>query len=76
MKIVRETDHVLISVKASLDKVEFNAEFIRRIFNLSVWLKERYGIEYDDCSYEHGFEDDDALNKQLTIRLLFHGADE
>lgn len=73
MKLQRTKECTYIYIRASLDKIEFNAEYIKRIFNISKWLDTRYSLNSDDCEYDHTFLGDDAKNNLITIRLKFYG---
>ena len=61
-----------VYIKAHLNKMGFDASFVKRMFTLAAWLNKRYDFKAYNIQYDHGFLDDDYANNLITIRFTFH----
>ena len=54
------------------EKMLKQAEFMKRIYKLAVWLDKRYNIGCKECDFEYSFIGDQFARNKLTIRLTFN----
>jgi hypothetical protein len=54
------------------DKLYKSAEFMKRIYKLSVWWVKRYNIPCDNITFDYGYLENQKENKLVTIRLIFN----
>lgn len=73
MKINSLDDCREIKIKCNLDKVDFSAGFIKKVYKIAAYLNKRYDFNSDNVLYEHSFENkEEAKNNLITISLKFY----
>lgn len=68
---MRRADNVFY-IKAKVNKVDLSSNFLKKIFSITKWINNRYGLDTDDVDFDHSFQDDDKENNLITIRLTFN----
>lgn len=61
-----------VYLKVNVNKVDFTAGFIKRIFLVSSWLNKRYNFNSTNCEFDQGYTNDDFMRNKITIRFRFH----
>lgn len=72
MKVDKHKGYKEIKFKVGTSKIDFSADFIKKIYAIANFLNERYEINSNNVVYDHYFEEDEAKNKIITISLRFY----
>lgn len=68
-KDVNGNNHIYLII--NVNKMNKQAEFMKRIFRISAWLDKRYKLNSEEVLFNYGFVDDQYVNKKVTIKLTF-----
>ena len=55
-----------------IEKMLDTAKWMRRCFNIAVWLSKRYNIKGDNCQFDYYFTEGQKEDKLVTIRFTFY----
>lgn len=53
-------------------KMNNQAEFMKRVYKLSVWLVKRYNINTENVDFDYGWVGNQKINGLITIKLIFN----
>lgn len=58
--------------KTHRHNVDFTARFMKKIYRISAWLNHRYDLKAENVVVDQFMTEENKLNDQITIRLIFN----